>query len=132
MLYADLNAQYLCEKRQVSLVRGRDSIMKEINLPVHAFFLISFEELLLLLLEEIIQNGSETLEVVVGHREATRGADLVDIDKNDASCSVLQVHLVFLNVFIESRCSKFQGAAGKLISTYEDNIIETIRHTLAP
>lgn len=123
----------ICERKShVSLVRGRDSITKEINLPVHTLFLISLQKLLLLLLEEIVQNGSETFEVVVRDREATRGADLVDIDKNDASCSVLQVHLVFLNVFIESRCSKFQGAAGKLISTYEDNIIETIRHTLAP
>lgn len=58
-----------------------------ICLPGHALLFVAGSILDSLALKVLEQRGPELLEVVEGHREAARGAGLVDVDADDAAAT---------------------------------------------
>lgn len=67
------------------------------------------------LLEEVIQRGSETDEIITRHGKSARRADLVNIDKNDRPRAGDYGDFLLRDDFVECGCAVFENIAwGKM------------------
>lgn len=94
------------------------------NLPVHALFLVSFFEFLRLLREVIIQDRSVVFEIVIRNGKSARRTNLVNIDHDNASCPGYNFDIVFGDMLLKLRGTKFE------YSTYGAQVSQMINEAL--